>query len=106
MTWIIIFLWLPLCVAVGMFASIRRNRSGFGWFLLALLLSPFLAFIFVAILQRRPEKALPSHDDLIIVERKKPLHPVLGILIAIAFTVATAIIGLMITGNFPAHAGL
>jgi len=33
-----------------MFASIRRNRSGFGWFLFALFFSPPLAFIFVAIL--------------------------------------------------------
>jgi hypothetical protein len=49
----ILFLWLPLCIAVGMFASIRRNRSGFGWFLFSFLLSPLLGIIFVAILRER-----------------------------------------------------
>lgn len=48
--WILLF-WLPLCIAVGMFASIRRNRSGLGWFLIALVSSPLLAMIYVAILK-------------------------------------------------------
>jgi hypothetical protein len=45
--------WLALCVAAGMFASIRRNRSGFGWFLFAFFFSPLLAFIFCAILDTK-----------------------------------------------------
>jgi hypothetical protein len=51
----LIFLtWVALSIAVGMFASIRRNRSGFGWFVLAFLVSPLLAGIFVAILEEQP----------------------------------------------------
>jgi hypothetical protein len=49
----ILLVWLPLCIAVGMFASIRRNRSGFGWFLFSFFLSPFLGIIFVAILKEK-----------------------------------------------------
>jgi hypothetical protein len=43
-----LFLWLPLCIIVGVAAHSRRGRSGFGWFLLsALLLSPLLAGLLV-----------------------------------------------------------
>lgn len=45
----IVFFWLGFSVAVAMFASIRRNRSGFGWFLLSLLISPLLSVIFLLI---------------------------------------------------------
>jgi hypothetical protein len=46
MGFIIFLLWIGLSIAVGMFASIRRNRSGWGWFLLPTLVSLLLAFIF------------------------------------------------------------
>ena len=45
--------WTALSIAAGMFASIRRNRSGFGWFLFALVFSPPLAFILLAILREK-----------------------------------------------------
>ncbi|MBO0757005.1 MAG: hypothetical protein J2P54_14180 [Bradyrhizobiaceae bacterium] len=51
---LLLLIWLPFCIAVGMFASIRRNRSGIGWFLFAFFLSPLLGIIFVAILRERP----------------------------------------------------
>lgn len=56
-----LFLWIPFCIAVGMFASIRRNRSGFGWFLFAFFLSPLLGIIFVAILKPREKGDGPVH---------------------------------------------
>ena len=43
--------WLAFAGAVGIFAHVRRNRFGFGWFLIALVISPLLAGIFVAILK-------------------------------------------------------
>jgi hypothetical protein len=52
--------YILLCVAVGMFAGVRRNRNEIGWFFLAILLSPPLAFIFVAILMPLPQKHEPS----------------------------------------------
>ncbi len=46
---------LVLSVLVGMFAARRRNRSGFGYFLLAILISPLLAFLILL--------ALPTFRD-------------------------------------------
>ena len=43
---IIILFWIGLAIAVGVFAS-NRGRSGFGWFLLAVLISPLLGGIFL-----------------------------------------------------------
>ena len=71
--WVI--LWIAFSMVTGMFASIRRNRSGFGWFVLALFISSLLAFIFYAVLQPKPEQvrlaptaavnnALESPNDL------------------------------------------
>jgi hypothetical protein len=48
-----IFFWVGGAIATGMFASIRRNRDGFGWFALALVISPILAFFFCTILRER-----------------------------------------------------
>lgn len=44
MEWILI--WLVLAVIVGVAAN-TRGRSGFGWFLLAAIISPFLAGLLV-----------------------------------------------------------
>jgi hypothetical protein len=41
--------WFVLAIAVGMFAS-TRGREGLGWFFLAIVISPLLAFILCAIL--------------------------------------------------------
>jgi hypothetical protein len=43
-----IVFWLATSAIVGVFASQRRNRSGFGWFVLALVISPVLAFLLCA----------------------------------------------------------
>ena len=43
---VVLLIWLPLCIAVAILAS-RYNRSGFGWFLFSVVLSPLLGFAFV-----------------------------------------------------------
>ena len=48
----LIYFWVGLCIAVGIFAH-RYNRSGFGWFVISMLLSPLLGFVFVLALGRR-----------------------------------------------------
>jgi hypothetical protein len=86
MSFIIFLVWIGVSIAVGMFASIRRNRSGWGWFLLptlvsllsafifyvfsrlvlvwlALLISPLVAFIFCAILKPKPEPRREETSD-------------------------------------------
>ena len=40
--------WLVFSVLAGVFAS-KRERSGFGFFLVALLLSPVVAFVWAAV---------------------------------------------------------
>lgn len=40
--------WILFAVAVGIFAS-NKGRSGFGWFVLSLVISPLLGIIFCAV---------------------------------------------------------
>lgn len=42
--------WVLFSVAAGVFAS-NRGRSGIGWFVLSLLISPLLGLIFVAVMK-------------------------------------------------------
>ena len=50
-----ILFWLMFPIVVGIIAN-SRNRSGFGWFLLSVLISPVLALILVLCLPS-PERA-------------------------------------------------
>lgn len=59
----IVFGWLVFAVVIGVIAS-SRGRSGFGWFLIALLLSPLIGLILVLVFPRlgspiNPETGLP-----------------------------------------------
>lgn len=47
--------WIGFAVAVGVWAS-NRGRSGFGWFLLACVISPLLAAIFLAVTKNHSEQ--------------------------------------------------
>jgi hypothetical protein len=42
--------WIAFSLFIGLFADVRRNRSAFGWFVAALIFSPLLAGLFLAIL--------------------------------------------------------
>ena len=46
------FIWFVFAIAVGIWAS-NRGRSGFGWFLLAVVISPLLAGILLAVTKNR-----------------------------------------------------
>jgi hypothetical protein len=48
----LILFWFVVSLLVAVFAS-SRNRSGFGWFFLSLIISPLISFIFLAILPKR-----------------------------------------------------
>jgi len=52
----VILFYLIFCFAVGFIAS-QRGRSGFGWFLLSVLISPLLAVIIVALIPSRSPSA-------------------------------------------------
>lgn len=48
--------WLIFSILVGVLAS-TRGRSGFGFFLLSLLLSPLIGFIVVLVIDKKPTAA-------------------------------------------------
>lgn len=54
MTWFIA--WVLLSVVVGMVAQNYRDRNGFGWFVLALVVSPLIAGLLV--LATKPKVAV------------------------------------------------
>ena len=52
----IFFFWLILSIAIGIGAA-SRGRSGFGWFLLSIVISPLIALILLALM---PNKAVQT----------------------------------------------
>jgi hypothetical protein len=52
--------WFGFAIAVGVLAS-NRGRHGFGWFLLACIISPLLAIIYLLVTKNRAQTALTSH---------------------------------------------
>ena len=46
--------WFGFAIAVGVWAS-NRGRFGFGWFILAVIISPLLAAIFLAVTKNKAE---------------------------------------------------
>jgi hypothetical protein len=56
------FFWFTFAIIVGVIAS-SRERSGFGWFLLAMVISPLLALILVALLPSlKPVQGAPTPE--------------------------------------------
>ncbi len=64
--------WLILSIVAGAYAN-SKNRSGFGWFLLSILLSPIITLIILAILSNRttPPKSLEARLSEIAELRDK-----------------------------------
>lgn len=62
--------WIVISVLVGVFAS-SKNRSGFGWGLLSLLISPVITLIIVALLPRKEQASQSLEDKLREIERLK-----------------------------------
>lgn len=57
---VILISWLIFAVVVGVAAN-ARGRSGFGWFLIALLISPLIALILVLVMKKvEPQVARPA----------------------------------------------
>lgn len=51
-----VFFWFGFAVAIGVWAS-NRGRTGFGWFVLACIISPLLAGIFLAVTKNKAKNA-------------------------------------------------
>jgi len=52
--------WIGFAIAVGVLAS-NRGRNGLGWFLLACIISPLLAIIFLLVTKNQAELPPPSY---------------------------------------------
>lgn len=75
---LLLFFWLGLAIVVGVIAN-GRGRDGFGWFLLALVISPLLAAIFLAAAGSKagpamPRRACPSCAEPILYQAKLCPH--------------------------------
>ena len=84
MTFLVFVTWLFLAAVVGVFASQRRNRNGFGWFMLAVLISPMLAFLLAAAMATKDKAERVAQSD----SREIAEFPLAFILIPSAFIVA------------------
>ena len=58
----IIFWWIILAILVGVYAG-KQGRSGIGYFFLAVLLSPIIAFVILLIAGENREKAEEKKID-------------------------------------------
>jgi hypothetical protein len=55
-------IWLGFAIAVGMAATRRYGRSGVGWFVLSVLISPLLGFFLLIIVGGKPVQNQPDVD--------------------------------------------
>ncbi len=51
----VVLFWFGFAIAVGVLAS-NRGRSGFAWFLISVVISPLLGFIFVLVMENLSAK--------------------------------------------------
>lgn len=58
----VVIFWVGFALVVGVAAS-RKGRSGFGWFLLACLLSPLLAGLLLLVMPKQGLAALPLDES-------------------------------------------
>jgi hypothetical protein len=55
---VIILVWFVLAIVVGAAASDRFNRSGPGWFFVALFTSPLIAILFLLAVGKKPGESI------------------------------------------------
>jgi predicted nucleic acid-binding Zn ribbon protein len=64
-------IWFVLAIAVGILGS-NRGRSGFGWFLIAVITSPLLGLIFLLVLKDLSKKEPATTGPSAASHRKCP----------------------------------
>jgi hypothetical protein len=85
--------WLALAIMVGVAANARR-RSGGGWFVLAMLVSPLIALLFLIAFPMRATAASPApvsgpapkHLEIKTSTRTAVIAAVVGLIVALAFS--------------------
>lgn len=66
----IFLLWVIFAVVIGIGAS-TRGRSGFGWFVLAMFISPVIGLVLLLLLPRRDEQREIAEEKGLSDEYKK-----------------------------------
>jgi hypothetical protein len=84
---ILLIVWIAFAVAVGMYARNYRDRDQAGWTILALVISPLLAWAFLAALP-------PAAPLMMVVEEQRAERLRFGIFLASFVGVVLAIAGL------------
>lgn len=77
--------WLFFSVAAGIFAEKRRNRHGVGWFVVALVFSPLVAFVLLMVLDNGKDK--PVADPVAAHLRTKRQAQVALVLFFVGFVI-------------------
>jgi hypothetical protein len=65
----ILIFWLAFAIIVGVAAN-TRGRSGGGWFILAILISPLLAGLLVLALPRKSIGSVALREEITIVQQR------------------------------------
>lgn len=86
----LIAVWVVLAVAVGILAG-RYGRSGFGWFLFALILSPLLGFILVLALGSKHQLIYLAHAPHAVAAKKPSFDKTSGLRAVLFLTVVVVI---------------
>jgi hypothetical protein len=99
--------YLFFCVAAGMFAQNRRNKYGVDWFLVALIFSPLVAFVLLAVSKTGPERPLRPIDTLSPEAlrahwRRRELQAVVRSLVSLALFVALLAMTVISVGVYAA----
>src|SRR5580704_9440312 len=66
----LVFIWLALAAIIGVAASNHRNRDGFAWFALAVIVSPLIAGLLLLALKPLPPGERRGVADIFSPPRK------------------------------------
>jgi hypothetical protein len=82
-------LWIILSILVGVDASRRYQRDGFGWFVFSIFLSPLVAFLLLKALgPKTPETEIELAAENLAYLAKSLRHPLVEVLIVIGLLVS------------------
>ena len=76
--------WIILSIIVGVNASRRYQRDGFGWFVFSIFLSPLVAFLLLKTLgPKPPETEIERAAESFAYFAKSLRHPLVVVLIVV-----------------------
>ncbi len=81
--------WIILSILVGVDASRRYQRDGFGWFVFSIFLSPLVAFPLIKALGPRPQETeIERAAEGLAYVANSVRHPLVEVLIVVGLLVS------------------